>query len=145
MKIRQGHVSNSSTSSFLIYGVSIDSGELMELLGTDVVADVARQELEELEHSEYYDAPEGWREWDSSMQSQWYESHYGVSEALDCILKTPYWTYFGTVYLGASWSAVKDDETGAEFKDRVKREVLQAIPALKGRKFATHKEAWRDG
>jgi hypothetical protein len=44
-------------------------------------------------------------------------------------------------YIGLSWSDVKDDETGAQFKERVRELIEKAFP---GETFelGTHEEAW---
>jgi len=63
MKVRNGFVSNSSTSSFLIYGVCLEESELLDLLGLDEDADVwdVLEELEEELEMDYY-SPYDWGE-----------------------------------------------------------------------------------
>ena len=96
MKIRQGFVSNSSTTSFLIYGVIVNDNELIEKTWN----------MKELEgYNDPYDSG-GW--------------------------------------IGISWSDVRDDETGAQFKARVEAQLYQEF-GIKPDKCCTHEEAWRDG
>lgn len=47
-------------------------------------------------------------------------------------------------YIGLEWCDVRDDETGAQFKARVKAALEAAFP---GETFVlgTHSEAWYDG
>lgn len=99
MKIRRGFVSNSSTTSFCIYG--------------------ARTKVDE-------DNYEGdlWKE----TQELGINYEYGQCD---------------DYYLGAAWRSIKDDETGAEFKERVKAAVKQIDPDVT--EFDTYEEAYRDG
>jgi len=110
MKVRTGFVSNSSSSSFLIWGISKSSSELRSLLTIE-------------EDDEVYEKLE------------------------DCLSKTglDYYhpEYDDTYYIGVSWSSVKDDETGAQFKARVQQLIAQLLGA--DLPCSTHEEAWRDG
>jgi hypothetical protein len=108
MKIRNGFVSNSSTSSFLIYGVLLD------------------ESYPEADDS-FYDRAE--------------------SEMYD--LKLPLGAhYFDGTYIGTSWSKVKDDETGRQFKDRVESSIKELIDHMgldtEKLKFGTFEEAWEN-
>lgn len=100
MKIRNGFVSNSSTSSFLIYGTVLSDDDL-EKRGIDI---------------------------------------YAVDELVDIEAHSPYdddW------FIGVSWSKVKDDQTGAQFKAEVRNRLIEILGD--GLTFDTHKYAWRDG
>lgn len=114
MKIRSGFVSNSSSSSFLIYGVYADNSEIKKAL--------ARAKVEVDEDSDY-------------VADELYNL---VKDDSDVQTHSP--DYSDGAYVGASWSRVKDNETGAEFKARIEAE-------LKGIfgddvKVGTHAESW---
>jgi hypothetical protein len=85
MKIRNGFVSNSSSSSFLIYGVAVDRSELEGMLDEKGIGDV-------------------W-EFHTVAEEAGLEAHFPDG--------------YDSVYFGLSWDDVRDDETGAQFKQRV--------------------------
>ena len=98
MKLRNGFVSNSSSSSFLIYGTSVDRDKVEEL----------EAKAEELGMTVEYGHPDG---------------------------------YYG--YIGLSWDAIQDSETGAQFKNKIE----EAVKKLLGpeTKCMTHTQSWYNG
>jgi hypothetical protein len=118
MKIRTGFVSNSSSSSFLIYGVEMEQDEaerlLLEKLG------MTQEEYEE--------------KLDGCISELAYEAF--KSTKLSC--EVPYDGEY--VYIGLSWSAVGGEETGNQFKARVESLIEGAL----GKKMpcGTYREAW---
>jgi len=120
MKIRTGFVSNSSTSSFLIYGTVLDKEEILNL-GKSKIPEAAGKEEEEND----------------------YDDVYGVLEELfkDTDLEH-FIPYDDEVYVGTTWSAVGDNETGKEFKDRVEGQIAKVF----GKELPcdSHSEAWHD-
>lgn len=99
MKIRQGFISNSSTTSFCIYGACLDDDQMPIL-----------ESKEDL------------------VNKFGLEEHRG-----EC----------GDHYIGRSWDRIKDDETGAQFKESIRA----ALKEIFGKDFECHtiEEAYRDG
>ena len=144
MKIRNGFVSNSSTSSFCIYGVCLSESELIDgLLKSGII-----QEQEDV-FREMFECPEG------SIEAKIKEivEENGVYEIVDSmsynknspmaglVVESPPYVY--DTYIGISPVDIEDNETGLEFKKRVKNQLIKVFgPDLK---LSFHMEAWRDG
>jgi len=109
MKIRLGYVSNSSTTSFCIYGY------------------------------DFYDYVDKLKEKYGDMDG--YELLGKIEE------ETGFYTSSGpsgeSLYVGRSWSSIKDDETGKQFKEDVEKKLEKLL----GEKIVcgTYEEGWRDG
>ena len=120
MKTRQGFVSNSSTTSFCIYGVHATARELGATLKDsdgNVIEDIDRNALYEILEKEL----------------KGMDIHYG-----------PDYDDGDELYIGKEWSSIKDDETGRDFKLGIRDKILKKFPNYKG-EFHTFSEAWRDG
>ena len=95
MKKRAGFVSNSSSTSFCIFGVHLPESDFLEFLGIE-----DEFEYDDVEHAIYKiekDSP-------LSIYSS-YEDYYG--------------------YIGCGVGSLRDDETYGEFKIRVEAEIAK--------------------
>ena len=106
MKIRNGFVSNSSSSSFCIYGTSFDDmDEVKKLLKLDVKEE---DDNEEGYTQELKDALEGMK------NLEYIVDHNN-----------------GYIYIGRSWSSIGNKETGEQFK----QDVEQSLKTIFGKKM----------
>jgi len=101
MKIRKGFVSNSSSTSFMIYGICLGDKNMEE-----------QDEIEE------------------AIEGSDLAFHRGQCD--------------DDVYVGRDYSSIKDDETGAQFKQDVE-EKLKELNLLGDHKCGHHEEAWYNG
>ena len=127
MKIRSGFVSNSSSSSFLLYGVVFESdAELLKSLG------VSEQEAEE----KYLDASGDKIIYEVLGKERFKE----LVQNNQVSIRNP---TNDNLYVGVSWDKVRDDETGSQFKERVQK-IIDGIFKDK-QKCSTQEESWYDG
>lgn len=99
MKVRSGFVSNSSSSSFLIYGAWVDVSKVKDMLKSKL----SEEDLKELE-----------------------EDPYMLGEFADSLPMYYHFDYESDACaFGRSFSSIKDDETGKGFKDSVKEKLRE--------------------
>lgn len=99
MKVRNGFVSNSSSTSFCIYGTQMDVSKVREYLRKpDLFTEINSEEIED----------------DYTLLDVICNKN---SKVLDYITDNS-----GNVYLGRSYFTLKDTETGGEFKKATKEE-----------------------
>jgi predicted ATP-grasp superfamily ATP-dependent carboligase len=151
MKIRQGFVSNSSSSSFCIYGVEIDHKELYELairLGFEVEKEEPEVKTKEQKHLEQFlrGKDNKLAEERDGVELYEYES-YDPYDLIDYIneqvIKVKCFTaYCGeNYYIGREFKSIEDKETGKSFKKSIENE-LDELDVLELPK--TIEEAWHD-
>jgi len=116
MKLRRGFVSNSSTTSFLIYGICMDGADISKRL-----SDKGLIKMEEDEES--YDLYEC-------------ENLFPGYEITSCPDTDDY-------FIGPSWDSIGDDETGREFREKIEKKFKELLGD--DITCSTYQEAWRDG
>lgn len=123
MKTRNGFVSNSSTSSFCIFGIAVEQDEFLRNLTDQAKAAFGSADLEDVD---------------------WYDIEHALSQA-GLTQSLEFWRpdYDSTIFIGRRFSSIGDDETGAQFKAKVIAEV-GAMMNVKASKFGTLEEAWHD-
>jgi len=128
MKFRSGFVSNSSTSSFCIYGAVVDEHDLLDFR---IVIAATKRILNE----------------DKTLKTK--EDcldYFGISEVMSgalegtgLVCKQP--DGEGEVYIGKPWNRIRDNQTGAEFKAEVSKELERVL----GKNFECHhhQHSWK--
>ena len=114
MKVRNGFVSNSSSSSFCIYGAYMDFDEMIEKIKESNL--IPEEELERLEEDD-----------------EWYE----LGELLEEKLGLSTYHSEDCFWIGREWSSIDDEETGRQFKDGVKTKLEEAFGSIE---CDTHEE-----
>jgi len=114
MKIRNGFVSNSSTSSFCLFGICVDRNDAVK---------AAKLLDPEFDVEDSYDAGEVIAE----------KLHLTYSNG------PPESDY---VYIGRTAFDLKDDETGAQFKQSVRSALSSYFP---DEDYSWYSEGWYDG
>ena len=141
MKIRQGFVSNSSSSSFCIYGICTEEKTLIDALiakGTDkdVLAGGVYDYFDNWSYNRKKEQNKLTEEDIKQYDSKFFKPEDGFETHM------PY-DYDSSIFLGVEWSNIKDDETGSDFKTRISAKLKDLLG--KDVKCGTLEEAWRDG
>jgi hypothetical protein len=139
MKIRNGFVSNSSSSSFCIYGICIEKYGIEEAL---IKKGVTEEELEEgiLEYLDNWCLQSDLRKQgldELEIKKKCMETKILGGMEANCIMDDD------EIFIGESWSSIGDNETGSQFKARIEQTLKEVLGD--DIKCATYEEAWRNG
>ncbi len=142
MKIRNGFVSNSSSSSFCIYGVTaaeqeIKDGLIAQGATEDDLADGVSEYLENWGYNSRKRSDSLTSEDIAGNEKKFFKAEEGFES------HNPYYDYGDDIYLGVAWSSIGDDETGKQFRDRIDAKLTELFG--KETVCGTLEEAWRDG
>lgn len=137
MRIKEDFVTNSSTTSFIVWGVSNDLHELKKNKKImDMIYDkyVSEENGEILPREEYFAELHEEDEWSFRDQLERIFSKYGLESIVA--------PYDSIIFIGMDPFSIGDNETGLEFKMRVKNALDELdISGEPGR----IEEAWMDG
>ena len=131
MKIRSGFVSNSSSSSFILYGASMDNETFKEYVLEKIKAagKISPEEIDGLEEDDnIFEFVEIFEDMEDSGSLS-VETGSG---------------YDDTVYIGKDPRNFEEDLTGAQNKKAIQDEFKKIFPSYQG-KFGYFDECWRDG
>lgn len=142
MKIRQGFVSNSSSTSFLIYGVEMDVNEVKELIDNYSKLDLKTI----LYNSNNIDSKKK-SDMDDRLDNSPHLDQLDIFEDIlfkdmDVYVRDMYLDDDGIVYVGKSPVSMRDDQTAGEWKKEVESRLkYHGIT----RTIGWVEDCWRDG
>lgn len=121
MKIRNGFVSNSSSSSFCIIGMPFDEDDLRNYIAKVTGQEGFDTDDEDIDVEEFLDSK------DISYEN-------GIGE------------YYEQIIVGKYYSDMKPNETKAQFEERVKKAIENALPGIDEEiKVALHYDGGYEG
>jgi len=130
MKIRNGFVSNSSSSSFLIYGTFCDEHDKLSFTDELVERYATSEKISFEEAKDILDE-----------KSSYYICNF-ICSLLGSDFVADGISGYDAIWLGRPWDSVKDDETGLQFKQSIEKSISKYLFNVK---FDTFQEAWYDG
>ena len=155
MKIRQGFVSNSSSSSFLIYGIEI-TDEINELTFSEELANMLisdyKKKMERYKERNLEKIAQQYSEDIEILQKKKDSGNFDLSgfdevfEDLVYFVNLEYYNVMDCVhYIGESPHRADDNITFGEWKQNIRDKVKQLFPDINDNNFSWCEECWRDG
>ncbi len=146
MKIRTGFVSNSSSSSFCIFGI------ISEMEGGLNINNFTEEAISYLKLNDFLNKKEecdclcGDEECDECVCEC--ENDYLDTDTISTLcdhFRIDYWYNYGFSF-GTSWRYVGDNQTGQQFKESVKERLSKVFntESKLWETLGTHEEAWHD-
>lgn len=126
MKVKLDFITNSSTTCFVVMGACIKRDDISDEY-LKLVAEKQDKTLEEVKERDYF-----YETLDTLLQGTDLQFTFG-----------PEWDYEDQPMIGIGFTAMNDDETFKQFKNRVQLQVLEST-GLKIQPYYIE-EAWRDG
>jgi hypothetical protein len=133
MKIRNGFVSNSSTTSFHIYGIALEDVKLMKVDGLKKIKkDKPKMwefilEWAKTTHKDFYNLLSQIDnlndERHDNLLSCIYDYYAGLNSFIGTSLGLETYCTYDHYYIGASWDAMKPNETKKEFEKRIEENI----------------------
>jgi hypothetical protein len=151
MKTRNGFVSNSSGSSFCIYGLEIegnlDVNQLKLLknffpnLWTKALNDLSTKSYYEEDYQKLLNINKMTPEEITKFQEEIDDDPSIIQELITFFELEFHYNDYGK-WIGKSWASIKDDETGKQFKENIEN----TLKTFLGNEIEcqTYEEAWRD-
>ena len=139
MKIRAGFVSNSSSSSFLIYGVYLEEDEVRDHFGI-----TGEKNCECCDYCK--------QEWDCECCDKcicadvYDDDDNGVYEKMEEITNGDFWgpsDSWDGYYIGRCPTGIRDDQTMGDWRKQVREEInAMTKKPIDEAKFGWHDECW---
>jgi hypothetical protein len=133
MKIRSGFVSNSSSSSFCIYGVHFSENKI-----SSIIKNIPKDVLEKTDY--WKDFIKSDEDLSQEKTIDVFSEECDINEFFDEVKGVSVEFSPGGYYIGRSYMTLKDTETGADFKKSVE-DILRPFGF---NKFGKFEEAFND-